>query len=203
MNIRYQDLISLSSVQQVALKNFKFAYLKYKNVTIVIRRPAIEMPHPIHVMIWSSRGLLCVCETSNRMAKFVMWLHSHTTSCAVVALATSRQPLLLHLPYTPSILVAVRKHWYNKIITQSAHDVVFTLYQRCLDVNNVVTTLKRRRVFAGKVEQISKILLFVHTPRWMKHQKRNQEKKHTSSEIPKTAQIVTSNTFVRIRPLET
>ena len=36
-------------------------------------------------------------------------------------------------------------HWIDKSSRQ-AHDVVLTLTQRCLDVNNVVTTLKRRHV---------------------------------------------------------
>ena len=34
-------------------------------------------------------------------------------------------------------------------LTQQAHDVVLTLKQRCLDINNVVTTLGQRRVLLG------------------------------------------------------
>ena len=32
---------------------------------------------------------------------------------------------------------------------QQAHDVVWTLIQRCLDANNIVTALKQRSVLSG------------------------------------------------------
>ena len=33
--------------------------------------------------------------------------------------------------------------------TQQAHDIVLTLQQRCLNINNIVSTLKQRRLFVG------------------------------------------------------
>ena len=48
----------------------------------------------------------------------------------------------------------IKKLWTwgtRTYITQSAHGVVLTLIQRCLDVDDVVTTLKQRRVLTGKV----------------------------------------------------
>ena len=37
----------------------------------------------------------------------------------------------------------------KNVLPQQTHDVVLTLIQRCMDVNNIVTTLKQRRVFTG------------------------------------------------------
>lgn len=66
-------------------------------VTMVIIKPANEIPHPIHVITCNSSGFAAVCETSNRMAKFVKWSHSQNTLVAV--LFTKEHPLVDHFPF--------------------------------------------------------------------------------------------------------
>ena len=61
--------------------------------------------------------------------------------------------------------MSTRPHWFWRSIynvrrnglvetltTHSAHVVILTLIQRCLDVNDVVTTSKQRRMLTGKYE---------------------------------------------------
>ena len=47
------------------------------------------------------------------------------------------------------------------MLLQRRNDVVLTLLQSCLDVNNVVATSKRRRVLTGMLLLLTKILCLV------------------------------------------
>lgn len=96
VGLTYSDFSSCEPV----LKWFHtktFTYLKIVNVTMVIIKPANDIPQPIHVIICSSNEFTADWDTSNRIAKFVKW--SHWQKTLVVDSFTKLHPRVDQLPF--------------------------------------------------------------------------------------------------------
>ena len=86
--------------------NLKKTYSRYKNVIIVSASPAIDIPHPTHVMVESASDVYLVCDTSSNKAKFVKWLHSQVIKPLYFCVSFTLHPWADHEPITPGIEVA-------------------------------------------------------------------------------------------------
>ena len=73
---------------------------------IVSANPAIDIPHPIHVMVESACDIYLVCDTSSNKAKFVKWLHSQVIKPLYFCIFFTSQPSVDHEPITPGNEVA-------------------------------------------------------------------------------------------------
>ena len=87
-------------------KNTKYAYLRCKYVMIVSSKPAIDIPHPIHVTTESASDFCLVCDTSSNKAKLVKWLHSQVIKPLYFCFSDNLHPSLDHEPITPGTEVA-------------------------------------------------------------------------------------------------
>ena len=73
---------------------------------IVSANPAIDIPHPIHVMVESACDIYLVCDTSSNKAKFVKCLHWQVIKPLYICVFFISQPSVDHDPITPGIEVA-------------------------------------------------------------------------------------------------
>ena len=96
------------------MSNLKETYLRYKSVMIVNASPAIDIPHPIHVMVESTCDIYLACGTSSNKAKFVKWLHSQVIKPLYFYVSFTLKPWVDHEPITPGIEVA--KYIFKKFI---------------------------------------------------------------------------------------
>ena len=80
---------------------------------IVSASPAIDIPHPIQVMVESACDIYLVCDTSSNRAKFVKWLHSQVTKPLYICVSFTLQPSVDHEPITPGTEVA--KNIFKKL----------------------------------------------------------------------------------------
>ena len=90
-------------------------------MTIVRVNPAIDIPHPIHVIVESACDIYLVCDTSSNRAKFVKWLHSQVTKPSYLSVSFTLQPLIDHEPITPGIEVA--KNIFKKFIDNRSRQI--------------------------------------------------------------------------------
>ena len=84
---------------------------------IVSVKPAIDIPHPIHVIIDSDREIYLVWDTSINKAKFVKWSHVQVVKPSYSCVFNTLHPSSDHEPATPG--TAVTEHIFKNLLMQT------------------------------------------------------------------------------------